>query len=104
MKAEVNHDELFVLIGDSLMKAKDGDQSTVSTNMEQFATEWKAIKNKDSEQAKKVEQALHEVQSLLTKGKIEKDVLSKSLSSLSSAVVLYDQEQNPQDKKREKNK
>ena len=102
VKAEVNHDELFVLIGDSLMKAKDGDQSTVSTNMEQFATEWKAIKNKDSEQAKKVEQALHEVQSLLTKGKIEKDVLSKSLSSLSSAVVLYDQEQNPQDKEKGK--
>ena len=101
-KAEVNHDELFVLIGDSLMKAKDGDQSTVSTNMEQFATEWKAIKNKDSEQAKKVEQALQEVQSLLTKGKIDKDVLSKSLSSLSSAVVLYDQEQNPQDKEKGK--
>ncbi|WP_144552825.1 FTR1 family protein [Bacillus sp. X1(2014)] len=101
-KAEVNHDELFVLIGDSLMKAKDGDQSTVSTNMEQFATEWKAIKNKDSEQAKKVEQALQEVQSLLTKGKIEKDVLSESLSSLSSAVVLYDQEQNPQDKEKGK--
>ncbi|MEH7084033.1 FTR1 family protein [Neobacillus drentensis] len=101
-KAEVNHDELFVLIGDSLMKAKDGDQSTVSTNMEQFATEWKAIKNKDSEQAKKVEQALQEVQSLLSKGKIEKDVLSKSLSSLSSAVVLYDQEQNPQDKEKGK--
>lgn len=30
VKAEVNHDELFVLIGDSLMKAKDGDQSAVS--------------------------------------------------------------------------
>ena len=101
-KAEVNHDELFVLIGDSLMKAKDGDQSTVSTNMEQFANEWKAIKNTDSEQAKKVEQALQEVQSLLTEGNLEKDVLSKSLSSLSSAVVLYDQEQNPQDKEKGK--
>ncbi|MFB5198234.1 FTR1 family protein [Neobacillus sp. KR4-4] len=101
-KAEVNHDELFVLIGDSLMKTKDGDQSTVSTNMEQFANEWKAIKNTDSEQAKKVEQALQEVQSLLTEGNLEKDVLSKSLSSLSSAVVLYDQEQNPQDKEKGK--
>ncbi|PFP24498.1 hypothetical protein COJ96_20800 [Bacillus sp. AFS073361] len=101
-KAEVNHDELFVLIGDSLMKAKDGDQSTVSKNMEQFANEWKAIKNTDSEQAKKVEQALQEVQSLLTEGNLEKDVLSKSLSSLSSAVVLYDQEQNPQDKEKGK--
>ncbi|MFL6517069.1 MAG: FTR1 family protein [Bacillus sp. (in: firmicutes)] len=100
--AEVNHDELFVLIGDSLMKAKDGDQSTVSSNMKQFANEWTAIKNVDSKQAKKVEQALQEVQSLLAKGQIEKDVLSKSLSSLSSAVVLYDQEQNPEDKEKGK--
>ncbi|MFL6562646.1 MAG: hypothetical protein ACJ8MO_41930, partial [Bacillus sp. (in: firmicutes)] len=72
--AEVNHDELFVLIGDSLMKAKDGDQSTVSSNMKQFANEWTKVKNTDSKQAKKVEQALQEVQSLLAKGKIEKDV------------------------------
>jgi high-affinity iron transporter len=102
VKAEVNHDELFVLIGDSLMKAKDGDQSTVSSNMEQFANEWTTIKNADSKQAKKVEQALQEVQSLLAKGKVEKAVLSESLSSLSSAVVLYDQEQNPQDKEKGK--
>ncbi|MFL6555742.1 MAG: hypothetical protein ACJ8MO_06475, partial [Bacillus sp. (in: firmicutes)] len=102
VKAEVNHDELFVLIGDSLMKAKDGDQSTVSGNMEQFADEWTMIKNDDSKQAKKVEQALQEVQSLLAKGKIEQDVLSESLSTLSSAVVLYDQEQNPPDKEKGK--
>lgn len=102
VKAEVNHDELFVLIGDSLMKAKAGEQSTVTSNMEQFANEWKAIKNADSKQAKKVEQTLQEVQSLLATGKIEKAVLSESLSSLSSAVVLYDQEQNPQDKEKGK--
>ena len=102
VKAEVNHDELFVLIGDSLMKAKDEDQSTVSTNMEQFANEWTAIKNTDSKQAKKVDQMLQEVQSLLAKEDTEKEVLSESLSSLSSAVVLYDQEQNPQDKEKGK--
>ncbi|NHC39839.1 FTR1 family iron permease [Bacillus sp. MM2020_1] len=101
-KAAVNHDELFVLIGDSLMKAKDGDQTTVSNNMEQFATEWTSIKSTNSKQAKKVDLELKEVQSLLAKEKVEKDALSKSLSSLSSAVVLYDQEQNPQDKEKGK--
>jgi high-affinity iron transporter len=102
VKAEVNHDELFVLIGDSLMKAKDGDQSAVSRNMEQFANEWTMIKKTDSKHAKKVDQGLKEVQSLLAKEKVEQEVLSKSLSSLSSAVVLYDQEQNPQDKEKGK--
>ncbi|MFP5112272.1 FTR1 family iron permease [Bacillaceae bacterium C204] len=102
VKAEVNLDELFVLIGDSLMKAKDGDQSTVSGNMEQLAKEWTSIKKADSNQAKKVDQELQEVQSLLVKGKIEPDALSKNLSSLSSALVLYDKEQNPQDKEKGK--
>lgn len=98
VSAEENHDELFVLIGDSLMKAKDGDLAIVSSNMEQFAVEWKEMKKANSKQAKKVDQELKEVQSLLAKGKVENETLAKSLSSLSSAVVLYDQEQNPQDK------
>ncbi|CAH2717390.1 hypothetical protein BACCIP111895_04582 [Neobacillus rhizosphaerae] len=96
--AAENHDELFVLIGDSLMKAKDGEQTIVAKNMEQFANEWKSIKKADSKQATKVDKQLKEVQRLLAKDNIEKEALSKSLSSLSSAVVLYDKEQNPADK------
>jgi high-affinity iron transporter len=102
VSAAENHDELFVLIGDSLMKAKDGDAAVVSSNMEQFAADWKAIKKADSKQAKKVDQELKEVQSLLAKGNVDKETLAKSLSSLSSAVVLYDEEQNPQDKEKAK--
>ncbi|PLS05781.1 FTR1 family iron permease [Neobacillus cucumis] len=102
--AAENHDELFVLIGDSLMKAKDGNQAIVVKNMEQFATEWKSIKKADSKQAKKVDQELKEVQSLLEKDSNDKEALSKSLSALSSAVVQYDQEQNPQDKEKGKEK
>jgi len=96
--AAENHDELFVLIGDSLMKAKDGEQALVVKNMEQFANEWNRMKKADSKQAKKVDQELKEVQRLLAEGNVEKEDLSKSLSSLSSAVVLYEQEQNPADK------
>jgi len=88
VSAEENHDELFVLIGDSLMKAKDGELAVVSSNMEQFAVDWKEMKKADSKQAKKVDQELKEVQSLLTKGNVENETLAKSLSSLSSAVVV----------------
>ncbi|WP_223589667.1 FTR1 family iron permease [Neobacillus bataviensis] len=96
--AAENHDELFVLIGDSLMKAKDGDRGTVAKNMEQFASEWDSVKKSDSKQAKKVDENLKKVQSLLAKENVDKEALSKSLSALSSSVVLYDQEQNPEDK------
>jgi len=97
-EAAENHDELFVLIGDSLMKVKDGELAVVSGNMEQFATEWNSLKKTDSKQAKNVDQKLKEVQSFLAKEGLETEELSKSLSSLSSAVVLYEQEQNPADK------
>jgi high-affinity iron transporter len=96
--AAENHDELFVLIGDSLMKVKSGEQETVSNNIEQFAKEWIKIKNANSEQAKLVDQDLEKVQSLLAKGEVEKEKLSSSLSALSSSLVKYDKEQNPVDR------
>ncbi|MFS0779304.1 FTR1 family protein [Neobacillus sp. 3P2-tot-E-2] len=96
--AAENHDELFVLIGDSLMKVKSGDQETVSNNIEQFAKEWIKIKNANSEQAKLVDQDLEKVQSIIAKGEVEKEILSSSLSALSSSLVKYDTEQNPVDR------
>jgi high-affinity iron transporter len=96
--AAENHDELFVLIGDSLMKVKSGDQETVSNNIEQFAMEWMKIKKSNSQQAKLVDQDLKKVQSILAKGKVEKEILSSSLSALSSSLVKYDTEQHPVDR------
>jgi high-affinity iron transporter len=94
MAAE-NHDELFVLIGDSMMKAKSGDMDTVAKNISQFSQEWESIRNTNSKQVKKVNQALKQVQGLLDKKNAENEDLSKSLSALSRAVVQYEQEQNP---------
>lgn len=98
MAAAENHDELFVLIGDSLMKVKSGDHKTVSNNIEQFAMEWMKIKKSNSEQAKLVDQDLEKVQSILAKGNVEKEILSNSLSALSSSLVKYDTEQHPVDR------
>ncbi|MEH7180017.1 FTR1 family protein [Neobacillus vireti] len=96
--AAENHDELFVLIGDSLMKVKSGDQETVSNNIEQFAKEWMKIKNPNSEQAKSVNQDLEKVQNILAKGEVEEEMLYNSISALSSSLVKYDTEQNPVDR------
>jgi len=102
VKAAENSDELFVLIGDSLMKVKDGEQAVVAKNMEQFASEWQSVKKVDSKQAQKVDQEFKKVQSLLAKDSADKEALSKSLSALSSAVVQYDEERNPKDKEKGK--
>ncbi|MFB3161994.1 FTR1 family protein [Neobacillus sp. 179-J 1A1 HS] len=96
--AAENHDELFVLLGDSLMKVKSGDQETVSNNIEQFSKEWINIKNATSEQAKSVDLDLEKVQSLLARREVEIEILSSSLSALSSSLVKYDTEQNPVDR------
>jgi high-affinity iron transporter len=98
VSAAEDHDELFVLIGDSLMKAKDGKQDIVAKNMEQFASEWKSINKADSKQATKIDRELKEIQSLLVKGSTDQEKLLNGLSDLSSAVVQYEQEQNPLDK------
>ncbi|MCM3569190.1 FTR1 family protein [Neobacillus mesonae] len=101
--AAENHDELFVLIGDSLMKAKDGDVETVAKNMEQFAHAWTSVK-KDGPEAKSVDQELAKVQNLLAEKQADSQAISKGLSALSSAVVLYDEAQNPVNKEKAKEK
>ncbi|MGJ7922861.1 FTR1 family iron permease [Neobacillus sp. LXY-4] len=102
--AAENYDELFVLIGDSLMKAKEGDQASVSKNMEQFTVEWKSIKKNDGKLEKKIDQQLQDVQTLLSEDKLNQEQLIKALSALSSALIKYDQQQNPVDKEVAKEK
>ncbi|WP_409299158.1 FTR1 family iron permease [Peribacillus sp. SCS-26] len=92
-----NHDELFVLIGDSLMKAKDGDKDTITANMNQFSADWKSVKDAGSKQAGTVDEKLKEVNSLLAEDTLDEEELAGALSALSSAMASYDKEQNPAD-------
>ena len=100
--AEKNYDDLFIYIGDSLMKVKSGEQQEISENMALFETQWNAVKI-DSKQADEVDQRLLDVKNALEKGHDMKQVKGK-LSSLSESLVAYDTAQNPvdtdQDKKR----
>lgn len=94
-QAEDNHDELFIYIGDSLMKAKNGEKEIIVSNMNEFEKEWQSTR-KDSELAEVVDQQLLAVKQALEK---EEDTqnLKPILSALSSAVIAYDLEQNPVD-------
>ncbi|WP_338449711.1 FTR1 family protein [Niallia oryzisoli] len=100
--AEKNYDSLFVYIGDSLMKAKSGDQEAIVENMAGFESEWNALKN-DSEQAKGVDEHLLQVKSALQKD-AGMDEIREELSSLSSSLVAFDKAQNPVNKGKDKQK
>ncbi|MCK1995120.1 FTR1 family iron permease [Peribacillus muralis] len=91
-----NHDQLFVYIGDSLMKLKSGEVEQVSKNINSFEKDWKTIKT-DSKDAKKVSGELQTVKSALKEGASTADI-KKRLSALSSALVTYDAKENPVDK------
>ncbi|HEY4550373.1 MAG TPA: FTR1 family protein [Bacillus sp. (in: firmicutes)] len=98
--AEKSYDELFVYIGDSLMKAKSGDAKAISENMGLFESEWNAVKT-DSELAHKVDERLLAVKNALEKDN-NSEQIKQLLSSLSGSLVAYDAAQNPADKDKEK--
>ncbi|WP_057915043.1 FTR1 family iron permease [Peribacillus muralis] len=91
-----NHDQLFVYIGESLMKLKSGEVEQVSKNIDSFEKDWKTIKT-DSKDAKKVSGELQSVKSALKEGASTADI-KKRLSALSNALVTYDAKENPVDK------
>ncbi|MEK5363854.1 FTR1 family iron permease [Peribacillus castrilensis] len=96
VSAGENHDQLFVYIGDSLMKVKYGDLEEVSKNIDLFEKDWKTIKT-DSEGARKVDDKLSAVKSAV-RDQVSTDEIKKRLSALSSTLVIYDTAENPVDK------
>ncbi|NCT35690.1 hypothetical protein GTW56_03525 [Bacillus sp. EB93] len=96
VSAGENHDQLFVYIGDSLMKVKSGDLEEVSKNIDLFEKDWKTIKT-DSEGARKVDDKLSAVKSAV-RDQVSTDEIKKRLSALSSTLVIYDTAENPVDK------
>lgn len=104
VKAEENFDDLFVIIGDALMQTKEANWSSVESNIDQFTKEWNAIKKPSSKLAQKVDSQLSIVQDTLKKDNKDPQKVNQLLSDLSKAVQKYDNEQNPVDKEKEKEK
>ncbi|MFJ7850673.1 FTR1 family protein [Peribacillus sp. NPDC097224] len=96
VSAGENHDQLFVYIGDSLMKVKSGDLESVSSNLSLFEKDWNVIKT-DSEDAKKVDDSLMSLKNAVNNQE-DAGEMKKKLSALSSALAQYDTAENPVDK------
>ncbi|MDE3839017.1 hypothetical protein C0966_06460 [Bacillus methanolicus] len=103
MAAE-NLDDLYIEIGDAIMKTKEADWDSVQANLDTFTQQWKEVKAADSKKAAAVDKNLNDVKIALSQSEKDATKISESLSALSKALVSYQEEQNPPDPQKEKEK
>ncbi|MGG3891007.1 FTR1 family protein [Metabacillus fastidiosus] len=97
-----NLDDLYIEIGDALMKAKAGDQNAVKEHVANFQHGWEKIEKENSKQADKVDKTLKQLNEQLAKS--DSVHVTELLSALSKGLVLYEKEQSPVNDKQEKEK
>ncbi|HEY9578142.1 MAG TPA: FTR1 family protein [Pseudobacillus sp.] len=93
--AEEDYGDLFISVGDAMMKTKADDWKAVEALVAQLNEDWKQVDQAESKEAKKVDKALLQVNKVLDKH--EKEPMLAALSDMSHALVAFEKEQNPVD-------
>ncbi|UQD52179.1 hypothetical protein C0971_09225 [Bacillus methanolicus] len=102
--AAENLDDLYIEIGDAIMKTKEADWDSVQANLDKFTKQWNEVKDADSKKAAVVDKKLNLVKNALMQSEKDAAAVGESLTALSKALALYQKEQNPADPKKEKEK
>ena len=89
--AKESYSNLFIKITDANTAIKNNEQDKAKKLIEEFKTEFEATKNSDSEAGKKVKQTLK-----------SNDINEEQLRELSTALLAFENEQNPLDIEAEK--
>ena len=89
--AKESYSNLFIKITDANTAIKNNEQDKAKKLIEEFKTEFEATKNSDSEAGKKVKQTLK-----------SNDINEEQLRELSTALLAFENEQNPLDVEAEK--
>lgn len=100
VQAEEDYGELFISVGDAMMKTKAEDWKAVETLIGQLNDDWKQVDPGKSKEAEKVDKALSEANKVL--GKHEKESMLEALSEVSHALIAFEKEQNPVDEKQQR--
>ncbi|RJS61794.1 FTR1 family protein [Bacillus sp. PK3_68] len=98
--AEESYSDLFISVGDAMMKTKAEDWKAVDAFVAQLNKDWKQVDQTDSKEAKKVDEALLQVNKVA--GKHKKEPMLAALSVMSHALVAFDKEQNPVDEEEQR--
>lgn len=102
--AAENLDDLYVLIGDAIMKTKEANWDVVQDNLEQFSQQWNEVKAVDSKKTAEVDKQLKNAKNAAAQSEKDATKISENLSALSKALTSYEEEQNPTDPQKEKEK
>lgn len=102
--AAENLDDLYVLIGDAIMKTKEANWQSVQDNLDLFSQQWNKIKAVDSKKTAEVEKQLKIVKNALSQSEKDEAEISEALSALSKALASYEKGQNPTNPLEEKEK
>ncbi|MBE1553936.1 FTR1 family iron permease [Sporosarcina limicola] len=94
-QAEEDYRELFISVGDAMMKTKADDWVAVEELVAQLNEDWKQIDQSKSVEAKNVTQMLKQMNKNM--GKHDKELMLAALSDVSHALVAFEKEQNPVD-------
>lgn len=89
--AKESYSNLFIKITDANTAIKNNEQDKAKKLIEEFKTEFEATKNSDSEAGRKVKQTLK-----------SNDINEEQLRELSTALLAFENEQNPLDVEAEK--
>ena len=89
--AKESYSNLFIKITDANTAIKNNEQDKAKKLIEEFKTEFEITKNSDSEAGKKVKQTLK-----------SNDINEEQLRELSTALLAFENEQNPLDVEAEK--
>lgn len=93
--AEESYSDLFISVGDAMMKTKAEDWDTVKQLIDQLETDWQVIDQTDSKMASQVTTAIKELQKASdTK---QKEPMLTALTNMSHALVAFEKEKNPVD-------
>ncbi|KON86000.1 hypothetical protein AF332_03685 [Sporosarcina globispora] len=98
--AEEDYSDLFILVGDAIMKVKADDWKSAEDLVADLDQSWQQVEKTDSKEAKKVGQTISKLTAALEEH--QKEETLQALSNVSHALVSFEKEQNPVDKEKQR--
>ncbi|MGN7178853.1 hypothetical protein BK139_17635 [Paenibacillus sp. FSL R5-0490] len=98
--AEEDYSDLFILVGDAIMKVKADDWESAEKLASELDQSWQQVEKTDSKEAKKVGRTISELTGALDEH--QKEETLQALSNVSHALVDFEKKQNPVDKEKQR--
>lgn len=98
--AEEDYGNLFISVGDAIVKIKADDWESVEGLVAQLNNDWEQVNQSESNEAKNVQESLVKLNKAMKEH--QKEAVMKSLSDVSHALIAFEKEQNPVDKEEQR--